>query len=220
MSSAPGLPPAFADRGWKEVSRDSKDELDLPFFSIRSHNAVYRHESVAHLSELIAVGVDAGPRSVFTTALEFSPPLSDFGVDPASVFGVARRHARREFARSIREDGLSDVTRTDARWTDRDDGGRARAFRYEVGFPLVPSAVLSDPGGVGSLTLRGVLWAGIWPTDDAYAMAGGIYPDETIADAVDRQAPGAGAGTDPYVELDRATHRREVAAVIQSAGID
>lgn len=219
MSSVPRLPAAFEERGWRTVSRGSKDELDLPFFSIRSHSAVYGHESVVHLSELVAAGVDAGPRSLFTTALEFSPSLSDLGIDPASVLGPARQHARREFARSVREDGLVDVARTDARWIDREDGTRARAFRYDVGFPLNPAAVLADARGVDRLTLRGILWAAIWPTEGAYAMAGGIYPTETVAEAVERQAPGAGLATDDDLAVDRAAHRKDVAELIQSAGI-
>lgn len=218
MSSAPQLPAGFEDRGWELVSRESKDELDLPFFTVRSHSAIYRHADGAALADLVAVGAGAGPRSIFTTDLEFSPPLTDFGVEPASVFGVARRHARREFARSVREDGLVDVRRTDARWIDRDDGTRARAFRYDVGFPLSPAAVLADPTVVDRLAMRGILWAGIWPTAGAYAMAGGIYPVETLRDAVERQAPGAKLGTDLEVELDREGHRREVAAAIQSVG--
>lgn len=219
MSSVPRLPAGFEDRGWHEVSRESKDELDLPFFSIRSHNAVYAHESVAHLADLVAVDIDAGPRSVFTTALEFSPSLSDLGVDPASVFGPARKHARREFARSVREDGLVDVTRTDARWLDREDGTRARAFRYSVGFPLAPAAVLTDPRGVDTLTLAGILWAAIWPTEGAYAMAGGIYPSETVAEAVGRLGGGAEFAGDRDLEVDRRAHRTDVATLIRSAGL-
>lgn len=215
MSSVPRLPAAFEERGWRTVSRGSRDELDLPFFSIRSHSAVYGHESVDHLTDLVAGGVDAGPRSLFTTALEFSPSLSDLGVDPASVFGPARQHARREFARSVREDGLVGVTRTDARWIDREDGSRARAFRYDVGFPLDPSAVLTDPRGVERLALQGILWAAIWPTEGAYAMAGGIYPTETIAEAVERGAPGATRATDADLAVDRAAHRKDVATLIQ-----
>lgn len=206
------------DRGWEQVRSRSKDELDLPLFAIRSHSRLYEHaETAEQLGPISGADVGMPPRGVFTTALEFDPPLSRFGVDPASVFGVARRHARSAFARSVAEDGLVGVERTDRRWLDRDDGTRARAFRYEVGYPLAPDVF--EGSAPPSPTLRSVVWAAIWPTEAAYAMAGGIYSTETLAAAVDRQAPDATPAVDADLGIDPVAHRRELARAIQSATV-
>jgi hypothetical protein len=157
------------------------------------------------------------PRAVFTTALEFDPSFADLGVDPASgpVFSVARRRARTEFAESVQEDGIVSAERTDARWLDREDGTEARAFRYAVEFPLDAAAL---DGGPRQPTLRGVLWAAIWPTTAAYAMAGGIYPAETLSAALDRQGATVDRA-DVGVTVDRGAHRRALARAIQTAGV-
>lgn len=214
------MPPSFRERGWHESFRESGHELDLPFFSIRSHNAVYETSEAAALHDLVAIDGETGPRSVFATTLEFRPSLADLGVDPASVFGPARRHARKEFADSIRENGLIGIDHTDSRWLERDDGTRARAFRYEVETPLDRRVVFGDRAGEVSepFVLEGRMWAAIWPTEGAYAMAGGIYPVETLAEAADRQAAGVPVVADREVEVDTETHRKELARLMQSIG--
>lgn len=220
MDRVPSLPEAFRERGWRTSFSDSAHELDLPFFSIVSHSVVFEGPDAGDLGELMAVDADVGPRSIFATALEFRPSLSDLGIDPASVFGPARRHARREFADSVRGDGLVGVTRTDARWIERDDGTRARAFRYEVGTPLDRRVVFGNRAGEADepFTLRGRLWAAIWPTEGAYAMAGGIYPTETLEEAADRQAPGIPVVADHEFDVDPEAHRKELARAMQSIG--
>lgn len=214
MTEAPALPESFAREGWRQVRTQTKDELTLPAFAIRSHSRLYEHAETARRLGAVS-GADMPPRAVFTTALEFDPSFADLGIDPGStaVFAVARRQARSEFARSVREDGLRSVERTDARWLDRDDGTEARAFRYAVEYPLDRAAL---DGGGRRPTLRGVLWAAIWPTDRAYAMTGGIYPAETLTAALDRQDAAPSTETDSVVEVDRSTHRRELARAIQS----
>jgi hypothetical protein len=233
MSGAPTLPPSLADDGWREVRTEEKDELTLPFFSIASHNRVYEHVDTADRLGPIS-GVEGGmpPRAVFTTALVFDPSFADLGVDTARqrVFAVARRRAKSEFARSVAEDGLVGVEFSEARWLDRADGDRARAFRYEVGYPLDRAAVLgtaADGGETGAatratadpegeLTLDCVLWGAIWPTPAAYSMAGGVYPVEDLASATRRQV-GRAPESDVAVPVDPESHRVDVARVIQEA---
>ena len=219
MSRAPTLSESFGDEGWRQVRTQTKEELTLPAFTVRSHSRLYEHVETAEALRAVSdADLDTPPRAVFTTALEFDPSFADIGVDPDAgpVFAVARRQARNQFARSVREDGLVSVERTDARWLDRDDDSRARAFRYDVAFPLSPEAVDGDPFRP---TLRGVLWAAIWPTDRAYAMAGGIFPAESLDEALARQDATLTADADrPTVETDRAAHRRVLARAIQSAG--
>jgi len=227
MGRAPALPTSFTEGGWRQVRTQTKEELTLPAFSIRSHSRLYEHVETAEALQVVSgADLDMPPRAVFTTVLEFAPSFADVGVEPDAgpVFAVARRQARNEFARSVREDGLVSVERTDARWLDRDDGTSARAFRYDVTFPLSPEAVDGDSR---QPTLRGVLWAAIWPTDRTYAMAGGIYPAESLDAALDRQGATLALDTDgriddgagPTVDVDRATHRQMLTRAIRSAGL-
>ena len=220
MSRAPALSESFGDEGWRQVRTQTKEELTLPAFTVRSHSRLYEHvETAEALRVFSGADLDMPPQAVFTTALEFDPSFADIGVAPDAgpVFAVARRQARNQFARSVRENGLVSVERTDAHWLDRDDDSRARAFRYDVAFPLSPEVV---DGDLLRPTLRGVLWAAIWPTDRAYAMAGGIYPAESLDEALARQDATLTADADrPTVEIDRAAHRRVLARAIQSVGI-
>lgn len=214
------MPDEFLERGWRETFSESKHELELPFFTITSHNVVYDAPGAEDLHDLVAVDADIGPRSIFATTLEFDPSLPNLGVKPSSVFGPAKRHARKEFASSVREDGLLNVKRTDARWLNRDDGIRARAFRYEAGFPLKRRVVFGDEARDvrKPFVLKCRIWAAIWPTSETYSMAGGIYPVETLADAIDRQAPDVDVVTALEVGLDAESHRKELARAMQSIG--
>lgn len=218
MDRAPTLPDSFTDGAWRQVRTQQKDELTLPVFSVRSHSRLYEHTPTAErLAAVSGADLDMPPRAAFTTALVFDPSFADLGVDPGAraVFAVARRRARSEFARSVQEDGLVDVDHTESRWLDRADGRAARAFRYDVTFPLDPTAL---DGGPPTPTLRGVLWAAVWPTETAYAMAGGIYPAEPLATALDRQGATLVPGVDVTVDVDRSEHRRVLARAIQEAG--
>ncbi len=220
MTRAPELPESFTDDGWRQVRTQTKAELTLPVFSVRSHSRLYEHvETAERLGPVSGADLDMPPRAVFTTRLEFDPSFADLGVDPGSsaVFGVARRRARSEFARSVREDGLVSVDHTDSRWLDRDDGVRARAFRYDVAFPLDRRALADGPRRP---TLRGVLWAAIWPTARAYDMAGGIYPAESLSAALRRQdAILAPEHEGLSVVEDRGSHRRALTRAIRGAGL-
>lgn len=218
MDRAPTLPDAFTDGAWRAVRTQQKDELTLPVFSVRSHSRLYEHIPTAErLAAVSGADLDMPPRAAFTTRLVFEPSFADLGVDPGrpAVFGVARRRARSEFARSVEEDGLVTVEHTDARWLDRADGREARAFRYDVTFPLDPAAI---DGGPATPTLRGVLWAAVWPTDRAYAMAGGIYPAESLSTALDRQGAALAPDVAVTVDVDRPEHRRVLARAIREAG--
>jgi hypothetical protein len=211
------------DADWRAHTSESKDELRLPVFAVRSHNRVYEHvPSAEEHRGLVAVELGTGLRSAFTTRLEFDPPLTDLGVSPetGAVFRVARERARREFARSVAEDGLRDVTHTDSRWIDRADGGRARAFRYDVEVPVHPSVAFTDDDTDGSTrpTVEAVLWGAIWPSGGAYAMAGGVYPVETLRETVDRRHPGRVVAPDVTVTVDQRRHRTALARVIRKAG--
>lgn len=205
--TAPRFPDAVLDAyDWRHVRDHTELALSLPFFTITAYNTIYEH---APSSDAFAAvgdpGVEISGRSAFTSALEFSTPLGELGVKPASVFGIACDYAKTEFADSVREDGLVNVTRFADREIARTADGSApddpaRAFGYDVEYPLRDAVIAEDVTG-GQFTVAGELWAGIWPTDAAYAMAGGMFPTESVADAIDRQAPAATLATDADLDL-------------------
>lgn len=208
--SAPRFPDAVLDANhWVHARDDTEVALELPFFTITAYNAIYEHEPTADAFHAVAdPGVEIAGRSAFTSALVFSTPLMEFGVSPASVFGVACEYARDEFAESVREDGLVNVTRFADREIDRDDE-RARAFGYDVEYPLRDDVIEEDVTA-GQFTVRGELWAAIWPTESAYAMAGGMFPTEDVAAAIERQAPAATLATDVTLDVTADADRERV----------
>ncbi|WP_323675755.1 hypothetical protein [Halorubellus sp. PRR65] len=225
--SAPRFPDAvLAEYDWRHVRDDTETALSLPLFTITAYNTIYEHAPSS--DAFAAVGdpeVDVSGRSAFTSALEFSTPLMEFGFSPASVFGIACDHAKTEFADSVREDGLVNVTRFADRDIDRVDrrgdprgtgSDPARAFGYDVEYPLVDDVIAEDVTS-GQFTVRGELWAIIWPTDRAYAMAGGMFPTENVADAIARQAPAATLATDTDLDVDVERDRERLLDALKRA---
>jgi hypothetical protein len=221
--TAPRFPDALLDAyDWRHVRDHTETALSLPFFTITAYNTIYEH---APSSDAFAAAgdpaVEISGRSAFTSALEFSTPLGEFGVKPASVFGIACDYAKKEFADSVREDGLVNVTRFADREVTRTAAGSApddpaRAFGYDVEYPLRNDVIAEDVTS-GQFTIEGELWAGIWPTDTAYAMAGGMFPTESVADAIARQAPAATVDVDPDLDVDPDRDRDRVLDAVARA---
>lgn len=217
--TAPRFPDALLDAyDWRHVRDHTETALSLPFFTITAYNTIYEH---APSSDAFAAAgdpaVEISGRSAFTSALEFSTPLGEFGVKPASVFGIACDYAKKEFADSVREDGLVNVTRFADREIERTASTHpARAFGYDVEYPLRDSVIAEDVTS-GQFTVEGELWAGIWPTDTAYAMAGGMFPTESVADAIARQAPAATVDTDADFDVDADRDRDRVLDAVARA---
>ncbi|WP_435346298.1 hypothetical protein [Haloarchaeobius sp. HRN-SO-5] len=201
--TAPRVPEALLETfGWELASTETEIALELPFFSIKAYNAIYEHaESVAAYDAIVDPAVELAGRAFFTTDLVFSPSLAELGLDPTSVFGIATTYAEREFKESIEADGLTKVETVEERDFDRGNGRPARAFCYDVAYPLSNDVIEQDVVE-GQFTLPSTLWACIWPTEGAYAMAGGMYPLEEVADAIERQAPGARLAVDVQVSPD------------------
>jgi len=205
--STPDTSASLGDE-WDRSLVQRETALELPFFTIEAVNAVFDHVGTAPLAACAAADIAVAPRAAFVSTLSFSRSLPDLGVDPASprVFRVGRSYARREFANSVREDGLTDVSRTDDTPLERATGPDGHAFRYEAAYPFDADALLAESAS-GRLLVATAVWAGIWPTENSYAMAGGIYPTETFRTAVERQAPGGTLSTehrlDPNPDRDR-----------------
>jgi hypothetical protein len=216
--SAPRPPASLGDE-WERSLTQRETALELPFFTIEAVNAVFDHVDTADVVDHAAAGISVAPRAVFASELSFSPSLPDLGVDPASprVFRVGRSYARREFADSVREDGLTDVSRDGDRPLERAAGPDGHAFRYEAAYPFDADSLLAESAS-GRLLVATTVWAGIWPTDNSYAMGGGIYPTEDLPAAVDRQAPGATLATEARLDPDPERDRESVFDLLRTIG--
>jgi len=210
-------PPASLGDQWERSLTQRETALELPFFTIEAVNAVFDHAGTAPLAERAAADIAVAPRAAFVSTLSFSPSLPDLGVDPASprVFRAGRSYARREFAASVREDGLTDVSRTDDRPLERAAGPDGHAFRYEAAYPFDADALLAESAS-GRLLVATAVWAGIWPTENSYAMAGGIYPIESLETAVQRQAPGGTLAADHRLDPSPDRDRRRVFEMLRT----
>lgn len=203
-------PPRIDSEPWEEVQRWSETVFDSRIVTVEAENAVYEDPAfLERFRPLFAEDIGQTPRATFTTGLCFSrsPPGNR---TTESVLGIAATYASREFEKSLTADGLIDVERTGSKELQLRGRRQANAFQFDADYPLSGEAV-----GVADTepTLQVRVWTGIWATTDSFAMAGGIYPLEDLADAVSR----AGGETDIEVGSRPAGDRRGVLGRIRDA---
>ncbi|MEF8886861.1 MAG: hypothetical protein V5A30_03570 [Haloarculaceae archaeon] len=204
-------PPVIDREPYERAEAGVETAFDGPYVTVEAHNAVYENpEFRSWVRPVMPDHIDQSPRALFTTGLSFSRPPPG-GKTTDRLLGIAARYARREFRSSLTEDGLEAVE--DAGSRDLRLRGRrtAKAFGYDADYPLAPGAV-GEPGA----TLDVRVWAAIWATADSFAMAGGVYPLESLSDAVGRDG---GAGTDSGVSIEPrpSGDRREVFDAVRAA---
>lgn len=202
--------PHIETEPWERVQQWSETAFDAPFVTVEAVNAVYeRPEFRAEFRPLMPDHIDQSPRAVFTTGLSFSrPPPGDRTME--AILGIAAKYASREFEASLAEDGLVDVERTGSKDLRLRGQRTAKAFQFDAGYPLAGDA-LGVSGAGPELSIR--VWAALWATADSFAMAGGIYPLEDLATAVDR----AGGETDVTCAARPGGDRRTVLDCIREA---
>lgn len=195
---------------WERVDEWTETAFDSRFVTVEAHNAVYeRPEFREQVEHLLPADIDQSMRALFTTGLSMdpSPPGSE---TPEKLLGVAAPYARREFRGSLTEDGLLDVEHTGSQEMRLRGRRTAKAFQYDAGYPLNGDALGTPETPV--LSIR--VWAAIWPTAEAFDMAGGIYPLESLTAVVDR----TGAGEPGVaIEAQPGGDRREVFDRIREA---
>ncbi|MDY6819141.1 MAG: hypothetical protein SVG88_10810 [Halobacteriales archaeon] len=206
VDGAHRLPAGYEE--WEQVGTKTETIADFPVVTVRAHSAVFEPADVHGLADRIGRDVDKAPRGLFTTQLRFDPPPPKA---PQAVLPVAAKYAKREFGRSLETEGLDNVSVTDER-RFRYDGGTGRAFRYRVEYPLDGTAVTTAERPE-IIPLACIVWGAIWPAEPTFAMGGGIYPVESIEDAVDA----AGGTPDGDIELAVAPddHRGETFALLR-----
>ena len=197
-ASVPSADPPTIDRDpYERVDTWTETVFSAPYVTVRAHNAVYEDpEFRERVAPAVPAGLDKTPRARFTTGLSFNrPPPGDR--TPKRVLPIAGKYARREFRKSLAEDGLRNVREVGSQDLRLPGRRTAKAFGFDGAYPLAES------GGGGTLPVR--VWAAIWPTADSFAMAGGVYPLESLS------LPKG------EVEATPGGERREVFAAVRSA---
>ncbi len=203
-------PPHIETEPWERVEEWTEVAFDARVVTVEAHNAVYERPTFRErVADLIPAEIDQSMRAVFTTGLTLDPPIPG-NETPETILSVAAPYARREFRKSLGEDGLRSVEHTGSQELRLRGRRTAKAFQYDAGFPLDPAPL--DASREPQLAIR--VWAAIWPTADAFAMAGGIYPLEDLTAVVERTG-----GADPglAVEARPGGDRREVFDRIREA---
>lgn len=203
-------PPVIETEPWELTAEWTETAFDSRFVTVKSANAVYEDpDFLASVRPVMPAHVDQSPRAVFTTGLSFDPPPPGDRT-PERLLGIAAKYASREFQKSLGEDGLVDVSQTGSQDLRLRGRRTAKAFQYDAGYPL-DGAALDAPDAEPRLSVR--VWAALWPTADSFAMAGGIYPLEDLAEAISR----VGGETGITVAARPGGDRREVLDRIREA---
>jgi hypothetical protein len=182
--------------GWVLVEESTETLFELSAARVEGHTRVYEDAGLRRAVRE-ASGVDQLCRFFFTTAVEFSPPLSP-GVAPVIGPTVASE-ARREFANDLEARGFVDVDRGRTRKVRVDSGVRARLTDYRAVYPLRAGNASVD------LRVRGLL--AVW-LDDGFRIAGGAYPESGLGDLL----------ADAAVEPDGSAYREELLELIRATG--
>ena len=203
-------PPNVETHPWERVDEWTEIAFDSRFVTVEAHNAVYERPAFRErIASLVPTDIDQSMRAVFTTGLSMDPPPPG-NETPEKLLGVAAPYARREFRKSLSEDGLLGVEHTGSQEMRLRGRRTAKAFQYDAGYPLDPDAL-----GVSETPVLSIrVWAAIWPTSEAFDMAGGIYPLEDLSAVVARRG-----GRDPGVDVQAQPggDRREVFDRIREA---
>ncbi|MDG5761489.1 hypothetical protein QA600_19345 [Natronococcus sp. A-GB1] len=200
MTSA--LPEAVPGTWHRAGTRTGKSNVLIA--TITAETTVY--EPAEEAASLAALGASDVPvRSLFTVDMQFSPSLSVVGVSPKSVLSTAAPKARRQFVDIVEDEGVVVEDTRETLSFERPDGTAGRWYVLDVSYPLSPD-LETDRATIPAETN-----IAIWPTDDAYGMAGGTLPLE-LPDGVAETLDG--------LEVDPERDRETIAALIRSVDPD
>jgi hypothetical protein len=189
MTSA--LPDSVAGT-WRSVGTRT-GSTNVLVTTVTAETTVYEPAEAIVLNDLGASEIPI--RSLFTVDLSFSPSLSTFGTSPKAVFSTAAPKAKRQFLGVIEDEGVVVEDTRETLSFERPDGTAGKWYVLDVSYPLAPGLETECS------TLDAETNVAIWPTDDAYGMAGGTLPLELPDDVAD--ALGGSIEIDP--ERDRET---------------
>lgn len=214
------LPAAFRDE-WRRLDTRT-DDRSLALLTVESETTLYEHVPTAEAIERPA-GRGIPVRSLFTVDLTFRPGLSALGVSPRAAFAIAAARAKRQFVEMIENEGVLVAGERESVRFERADGTTGRRYVLSTAYPIDPveddepeddQSTRADSErdreaanrSVHERTIDAETHVAVWPTADAYAMAGGTLPLEEFGDAT--------------LDVDPDRDRETVLEVIRTAGLD
>ncbi|WP_207587023.1 hypothetical protein [Halomontanus rarus] len=167
-------------------------------------------------------GGDIPIRSLFVVDLSSTPSLSSVGLAPTAVLGTAAEKATDLFVGRLKDDGIvvadGDGDDRTASEFDRGDGTVGRWYTLSVSYPVVSvhaeseAETETDTDELHNPRIDAETHLAIWPTDDAYRMAGGTVP---LGISEDAPAPIADA-----LEVDPGRDREAVLELVRTVGLE
>ncbi|QFU82595.1 hypothetical protein [Natronorubrum aibiense] len=203
------LPESLAT-SWRRVGTRT-GTTNVLLLSITAETTLY--EPIEAAEERASIGISEIPiRSLFTVDLTFSPPLSNVGVPPSTVFSQAAPKAKRQFVETIEDEGLViDGTRTTLEF-EASNGEAGVWYVIDASYPVDP-----DRLGVDCESLTAEIHVAVWPTETSYGMAGGTVPLESVADAADVDDA---AELPTHAEIDPERDRETIAELIRTIDLE
>lgn len=195
---APSVPgEKLASGGWVRTDQRREtvfEEEVAPGTTVAAdaHTLTYEDEVLrTDVEEKTLGNIAFAPSSFFASRLDFSPPIDDVPNETArkKVQDRVKEHANEEFAKRLREYGLTDVARVETTEIEVDTGETAALYRYEatyafddITFTVEGGPSITIPGD--SLAIDG--WLAVWRRGDSNRIAGGGYPAENFANTIER----------------------------------
>lgn len=210
----PSVPEGRLTEGpWTLVEASSETRFELPTMRVVGHTRLYE-DAVLREAVREQTGTDRRWRFFFATRLEFEPPLAP-GIGPAMLYGSVSSEAKREFASDLRSRGFENVSHGRGQRMRTDTRDRASLTKYDARYrldlddaPDEDGARTDDRASSGRQTLPVTGWLAVWTHDGEFRLAGGAYPERSLADVLgvddDRLATGATSYRDELLDLIRA----------------
>lgn len=187
----PSVPDGVTADGWECVERRSGVRFELPTMRVSDHTLVYEDEALAEAAPATTkAGDPVSWRFFFATALSFEPPLPPV-TGTATTLPTVLREGRKAFEDELAERGVEDVERRRSERTRTRDRNRLTLTPYRGRLEVS----VDDADDPCQVPVAGYL--GVWVADGAFRMAGGGYPERSLASALP-----SGPETDPHAFRD------------------
>jgi hypothetical protein len=176
MSSPPAPSvPSLTEQGWERTDEREEVRFELPTMRVLAHTLVYE-DTALRARVAAATGVDHTWRFFFATRLGFDPPLPPL-TGNASVYGTVRSEARDAFVDDLRGRGVDRIERGRTERARTETRDRVSLTRYRGRYRL------ETGGNPVDVPVAGLL--GVWTHDGDFRLAGGWYPDQSLAATLD-----------------------------------
>ncbi|WIV67969.1 hypothetical protein [Natrialbaceae archaeon AArc-T1-2] len=165
------LPEPFRDV-WR-VAGTRTSQRKLGFVSSTAETTLFEHGPTADAAPAIGRAADdrLPARSLFAVELVLSPSLPSIGIAPAAVLEMAAPRAKRQFLETVASAGLVVEDEREATRFERADGTTGKRYVLET-------ASRTDTDRASADAIAAETHVAVWPTDEAYGMAGGTLPLE------------------------------------------